>query len=103
MFLPNFTGLSHADASRHTSAPTRRTALHWPHADYRDASLFFPGCAGIFACGIRDVTNQGAGIRLTGLNLLPVHFDLSFDNFRTSRRCHLVWRDGDFVGVEFLT
>jgi hypothetical protein len=69
----------------------------------RDASLFFPGCAGIFACGIRDVTNQGAGIRLNGLDLLPVHFDLSFDNFRTSRRCHLIWRDGDFVGVEFLT
>jgi hypothetical protein len=68
----------------------------------RDASLFFAGCAGVLPCCVRDVTNQGAGMRLNGLNVLPVDFDLSFDNFRGARRCHLVWRDGDFVGVEFL-
>jgi len=36
------------------------------------------------------------------LNVLPVEFDLSFDNFRTIRGCRMIWRDGDFVGVEFL-
>jgi hypothetical protein len=67
----------------------------------RGAQLFFKGQAGIFGCQIRDATNQGAGIRLIGLNVVPLKFDLSFDNFRTIRTCRLVWRDGDFAGIAF--
>jgi hypothetical protein len=44
-----------------------------------------------------------AGIRLYGINVIPVEFDLSFDNFRTIRRSHLIWRSGDFFGVAFST
>jgi len=69
----------------------------------RHALFFFAGQTGVFSCCVRDVTNQGAGIRLEGLNVLPVDFDLSFDNFRTIRKSRLIWREGDFVGVEFLT
>lgn len=65
----------------------------------RQALVFFVGQTGLHGCCVRDVTNQGAGIRLNGLNVLPLDFDLSFDNFRTIRRCHLIWREGDFVGV----
>jgi hypothetical protein len=67
----------------------------------RNAMLFFRGQAGVFACCVRDVTNSGAGIRLEGLNVLPVEFDLSFDNFRTVRQCRLIWRESDFVGIAF--
>jgi hypothetical protein len=67
----------------------------------RSALLFFKGQAGVFACHVRDATNHGAGIRLNGLNVVPLNFDLSFDNFRTIRTCLLVWRDGDFAGVAF--
>ena len=35
------------------------------------------------------------------MNVLPLDFDLSFDNFRTLRKCKMVWREGDFVGVQF--
>jgi hypothetical protein len=69
----------------------------------RGALLFFKGQAGIFACHVRDTTNHGAGIRLNGLNIVPLTFDLSFDNFRTIRKSRLVWRDGDFAGVAFET
>src|SRR5258708_5840559 len=69
----------------------------------RNALLFFTCQTGVFSCCVRDVTNHGAGIRLEGLNVLPVDFDLSFDNFRTVRGCRLIWRDGDFVGVAFET
>jgi hypothetical protein len=65
----------------------------------RNALLFFAGQAGVFSCCVRDVTNQGVGIRLEGLNALPVDFDLSLNNFRTIRGCRLVWRDSDFIGV----
>jgi hypothetical protein len=67
----------------------------------RNALLFFAGQTGVFSCCVRDVTNQGAGIRLEGLNVLPVDFDLSFDNFRTIRASRVIWRDGDFVGIAF--
>jgi hypothetical protein len=53
------------------------------------AALFFAGHAGVYSCCVRNVTNDGAGIRLNGLNIVPFEFDVSFDNFRTMRRCRL--------------
>jgi len=67
----------------------------------RNAMLFYPGRPGVFSCSVRDVTNSGAGIRLEALDVLPVEFDLSFDNFRTVRRCRLIWRGGNFLGLAF--
>jgi hypothetical protein len=67
----------------------------------RDALLFFTGQHDVFPCRVRDATNAGAGIMLNGLNIVPSEFGISFDRFRTMRRCRLVWRDGDFVGGRF--
>jgi len=82
------------------SAGNERRSIGRTRID-RKALLFFAGHASVFSCCVRDVTNQGAGIRLDGLNMLPVDFDLSFDNFRTIRECRMIWRDGDFVGIAF--
>jgi hypothetical protein len=38
---------------------------------------------------------------LNGLNIVPSKFDIACDNFHTMRRCRLIWRDGDLVGVAF--
>jgi hypothetical protein len=65
----------------------------------RDVLMFFNGS--VHACCVRDVTNHGAGLKLNGVNIVPLDFDISFDNFRTMRRCRLIWRDGDFVGAAF--
>jgi hypothetical protein len=67
----------------------------------RNVLMFFAGQEGVRACCVRNVTNHGAGIALNGLRILPFEFGISFDNFRTMRRCRLIWRDGDFVGVAF--
>jgi hypothetical protein len=67
----------------------------------RDVLMYFSGQDGVHASCVRDVTNHGAGLRLNGLNILPSEFGISFDNFRTMRRCRLIWRDGDFVGASF--
>ena len=67
----------------------------------REALLFFHGQSDVFPCCVRDVTNCGAGIRLDGLNVLPVEFYLSFDRFRTARTCRMIWRDRDFIGAAF--
>jgi hypothetical protein len=65
------------------------------------ASLFFGGQTGERACDVNltDLTDGGAGIYKQGLAVLPVTFELSFDNLR--RTCRLVWRKGNFFGVAF--
>ena len=67
----------------------------------KPASLFFGGQSGERACEVNltDLTDGGAGIRKPGLALLPVAFEISFDNLR--RKCRLVWRKGNFFGVAF--
>jgi hypothetical protein len=67
----------------------------------KDALLFFDAQRGVLTCRVQDVTNSGAGIELHTLNLLPLDFELSFDNFHTVRECRVIWRQGDFVGVAF--
>jgi hypothetical protein len=63
--------------------------------------MYFTGQEGVHACVVGNVTNQGVGLRLNGLNIVPSAFDISLDNFRTTRRCRLIWRDSDFVGAAF--
>ena len=73
-----------------------RTAIN------REALLFFEGQDKVHPCCVRDVTNDGAGIHLNGgLSILPLEFGISFDRFRTMRKCHMIWRDGDLVGASF--
>jgi hypothetical protein len=67
----------------------------------RDVLMFFAGQDRVHVCCVRDVTNRGGGLRLNDLNTVPSEFGISFDNFRTMRRCRLIWRDGDFVGAAF--
>ena len=67
----------------------------------KGAWLFLSAQSGVRSCFVRDVTNVGAGIRTHDLPVLPLDFELSFDNFRTIRKCRLIWRDGDFVGLAF--
>jgi hypothetical protein len=59
----------------------------------RDALIFFAGNDAVHPCCVRDVTNDGASIRLRGLSILPFEFAISFEvshyaNFR------MIWRDG---------
>ncbi len=62
--------------------------------------LFFSAQRGVFACEICDISNAGAKIKLK-LGILPPNFELSFDNFRTVRKCRLIWRRGDLIGIAF--
>jgi hypothetical protein len=48
---------------------------------------------------VTDLANGGAGIYKQGLAILPLTFELSFDNLR--RTCRMVWRRGNFFGVTF--
>jgi hypothetical protein len=67
----------------------------------REVLMFFTGDDRVHPCCVHDVTNLGACIRLNGRSVVPSEFGISFDSFRTMRRCRMVWRDGDFVGAAF--
>ena len=60
----------------------------------------FRASRGVFSCGVRDLSDRGAGVRLNDLPLLPTEFDISIDGFRTTLAC-LMWRDGDIAGIAF--
>ena len=67
----------------------------------KGALLFFSEKTGVYSCTVRDVTNLGAGIRIPDVKVMPLDFGLSFDNFQTVRKCRLIWRESDFLGVVF--
>jgi hypothetical protein len=90
-------GLDHLD--QWESAFERRSIGRTKIA--KGALLFFTGQRRVRSFGVTDITNVGAGIRTQDLPALPLNFELSFDNFRTVRKCRLIWHNGDFVGVAF--
>jgi hypothetical protein len=63
--------------------------------------LFFSAQRGVTTGLAVDVTNVGARIRLSGANVLPPKFQLSFDNFHNVRECRLIWRRDDLIGIAF--
>lgn len=67
----------------------------------RDALIFFTGSETVHSCCVRDATNDGAGVRLNGLSVMPFEFGISFDRFHTMRKCRMIWREGNFAGVTF--
>lgn len=67
----------------------------------RGALLTMSGIRGAHSCSVRDLSRQGAGLRLQGMALLASEFRLSLDGLRTTYACRLIWRDGDFAGIAF--
>jgi hypothetical protein len=65
------------------------------------ASIIFGRQTGEHSCDVEvtDLGNGGAGIYRSGKAILPLTFELSFDNLR--RTCRMVWRRGNFFGVTF--
>ena len=57
----------------------------------------------------RTVVSKGAllffsaqrGVFTSNLSVLPPNLELSLDNFRGVRKCRLIWRRDDFIGIAF--
>lgn len=67
----------------------------------RGALLFFDRRPGMCGCCIADISDRGAKLLINNKPVLPIAFKLTFDNFVTTQRCRLIWRDGDHLGVMF--
>jgi hypothetical protein len=60
------------------------------------------GTAMAIDCVVRNLTNIGARVQLSGAVNLPEIVDITFDGGRTFRPCRLVWRNSNEMGVEFI-
>ena len=66
------------------------------------AMLHLDGVRGVHPCVVMDLHDQGARLHSSTFHTAPFEFDLSLDGFKTTRRCHAVWRDGNSCAVEFV-
>jgi len=64
--------------------------------------LFLPGEATITPCKMLNLSVLGACLTLKNASILSTNFRVSFDDFRTSFDCRLVWRQEDRAGITFV-
>jgi hypothetical protein len=65
------------------------------------AKLLFDEPCSIVDCTVRNVSITGACLEFSTPVSLPDIFELSFDSFRSARRCQLRWRSDNKMGVSF--
>lgn len=63
--------------------------------------LSFSGIPGAHPCLLKDFHTRGAGLYSESFHFFASDFLLSFDGFKSSTQCHVVWRRGFACGVEF--
>jgi hypothetical protein len=61
----------------------------------------YEGAPGI-PCTLENISDGGAGLRFATNILLPPVFTLSVPAEKVDRRCEVMWRDGNRVGVSFV-
>jgi hypothetical protein len=66
------------------------------------AMLHLEGVRGVYPCMVMNFHNRGARLHCSTFHIVAFEFDLSFDGFKTTKHCHVVWRDRNSSGVEFV-
>jgi hypothetical protein len=52
-------------------------------------------------CMVYDLTDVGAGIRISPEDSVPDRFELMIEPSPASRNCRVLWRHNERLGVEF--
>ena len=61
----------------------------------------YEGAPGI-PCTLENISDGGAGLRFETNIMLPPVFTLSVPSEKIDRRCEVMWRDGNRIGVSFV-
>jgi uncharacterized metal-binding protein len=73
----------------------QRTKIHHPGKVYIHSKT-------AHSCTVHNVTGLGVCIELAfEAEQLPDTLDFSFDNFRTTHCCKVIWRESNLAGVAF--
>jgi hypothetical protein len=67
----------------------------------KPAKIGFDDQSSLVDCIVRDLSSGGACLQFPAPLQAPVSFELSFDNFRSTRACRVAWRQPDRLGVCF--
>jgi hypothetical protein len=67
----------------------------------KGGKLMFNQQDSLVDCTVRNLTNRGACLLVQTTIGVPREFDLSFDSFRTVRRCYVKWRTESRLGIAF--
>jgi hypothetical protein len=67
----------------------------------KGAKIILDNRSSLFDCTVRNLTNLGASVHLASSVGIPDVFALSFDFGRSSRRCRVIWRTENKIGVAF--
>jgi hypothetical protein len=65
------------------------------------AKVIFNEHRSVIDCTVRNLSNSGACLQVSSPVGFPESFDLSFDSFRSVRRCQVRWRAENKIGVSF--
>jgi len=82
----------------------RHELRKYPRRHYgRPAWLDVGSGAELVLCLVYDISETGAGIKLSCDDTLPAQFTLLFSpTGRPGRRCRVVWQNGHQLGCEFV-
>jgi PilZ domain len=67
----------------------------------RNAKIIVPRRSPVIFCTVENITGGGACLKVASTFGVPPTFDLTFEHGRTRRRCRVVWRTSDKLGVAF--
>jgi len=67
----------------------------------KGAKILFNDRASVIDCTVRNLTNLGACAQLASSLGIPQNFELSFDAGRSNRKCQLIWRTENKLGISF--
>ncbi|MEM8813427.1 MAG: PilZ domain-containing protein [Pseudomonadota bacterium] len=56
-----------------------------------------------YSCVVRDISESGARLKVNGADGIPDTFDLLIELDGFEAECEVVWRDGDQIGIQFLS
>ncbi|WP_433994269.1 PilZ domain-containing protein [Bradyrhizobium ottawaense] len=66
------------------------------------ALLQVHGVRGVHPCRVVNLHDHGAALHCSTHHVAAFELVLSLDGFKTTKHCHVVWREGNACGVEFL-
>jgi hypothetical protein len=67
----------------------------------KGAKLILQGNAPVIDCTVCNLTNLGACAQVASSLGIPETFVLTFDLGRSSRKCQLIWRTENELGISF--
>jgi hypothetical protein len=81
--------------------PTQERRKVVRHRVLKGAHIIFTGHGATIDCTVRNLSEQGACLKVASPIGIPDTFDLAFDGI-SARPCRVTWRKNMQMGVEFV-